>query len=691
MKADKAIKKYIHRDLSWLSFNYRVLQEAKDSSVPLYERIKFLAIYSSNLDEFFRVRIANHKNLLRAAKKTRKEVDIDPEMILTKCLKIVKQQSEEFSKIQLSIFKELQNEDIRVLRRKQLSTEQIDFIENYFNEVLIPYVQPVLLLKGKIKPFLTNGAIYLFLNMEDKEDGSSQYAILTIPTKNTTRFVRIPSKMPSIKNIILLDDVVRHCARYIFPGFLIKDTFSVKLSRDAELYIDDEYSGNLINKIKKSISKRNVGLASRLIYDRKINPEGLDYLKDAFDLDNFDAVPEGRYHNNSDFFQFPSDGLEAHMDIELKPVPYPPFIKKENIFKQIEKSDHLLYYPFHSYEPLIQFFEQAAIDKSVTHIKILQYRVAAQSRIMDALIKAVKNGKQVTAFIEIKARFDEEANLMWGEKLEAAGVKVLYSFPGLKVHAKLAIIRRVVRGKSRIYTYLSTGNFNEKTARIYTDFGFFTYDKAITNECLKIVKFLESKKLEEYEFKHLGVGTYNLKPLLKNLVNQEIKNAKEGKVAQIFLKMNSLQDKEMINLLYKASNAGVKIRLIVRGICCLLPGIKNLSKNITATSIVDRFLEHSRVFIFHNDGDEKIYISSADWMVRNLHHRIETMFPVYDPKLRRFIKVIMQFQEDDNVKSRNLGPRIENTYRENDSDLAIRSQTETYYFIKREMERLKTS
>ncbi len=682
-------KRYIHRDVSWLSFNYRVLQEAKDPNVPLFERMKFLAIYSSNLDEFFRVRIANHKALLRAGKKTREDIDFDPEEILVQCLDIVNIQQEEFSSIQENIFKELKKEGTNILRRKDLNKEQIDFVEEYFQDALIPYVQPVLLIKGKVKPFLNNGSIYLVADMTDLDDNSTQYGIVTIPSNDTPRFVELPPSNPKQRDIIILDDIVRHTIRYIFPGYKISDTYSVKLTRDAELYIDDEYSGNLISKIKKSINKRNVGPASRLIYDRKTPEEIINYLQKSFDLSDYDLLPEGRYHNNSNLFSFPTEGLEKHMDTVLTPVNYPRFENRRSIFDEIEKSDHLLYFPFHSYEPVIQFFEDAAVDKTVTHIKVIQYRVAAKSRIMDALRKAVNNGKQVTVFIEIKARFDEEANLQWGEVLEKEGVKVVYSLPGIKVHSKMALVRRVVKGVAKVYSYLSTGNFNEITANIYTDFGLFTFNPDINEECLNLIKFLESKKLEAFEFKHLGVGTYNLKPLLKSLVKTEIKNAEKGKPAKIFLKMNSLQDQEMIKLLYKASNAGVSIRLIVRGICSLVPGIKNQSENIEVTSIVDRFLEHARVFIFHNNGKEKLYLSSADWMTRNLHRRIETMFPIYDKKLHRIIKVIMQFQIDDNVKARVIGHKFENTYKETDSTLAIRSQLETYAFIKREMERLK--
>lgn len=680
---------HIHRDISWLSFNYRVLQEAKDPSVPLYERLKFLAIYSSNLGEFFRVRIANHKYILKAGSKARKGIEYDPKELIKELLGIVNKQKEEFSKIfHEQIVPELKQHGVHLLQRSDLNPEQHKYLLDFFNNNLIPYVLPIILIKGKVKPFLVNSALYLALELEDKESGAQSYAIVNVPSEHISRFVELPSPMGQ-HHIMLLDDVVRLCCKYIFPGYKIKSSFSVKLTRDAEIYIDDEYSGDLIAKIKEGISKRRVGPASRLVYDREMPKELIKFLKDSFELDNNDLLAEGRNHNNFDFMRFPDNGLEHLKDPVLEPHEFPALEKSVDIFDSIAEDEHLLYFPYHSYESVVKFFEAAADDPQVTHIKIIQYRVASKSRIMDALMKSAKNGKQVSAFIEAKARFDEEANLSWGEKLQKAGVNVFYSFPGIKVHAKIAMVRRVEPDGPKVYAYLSTGNFHETTAKIYTDFGFFTSDIRITNEAMKIFMNLEQKNLFPYDFKHLGVGQYNLRPLLKKLVEQEIENAKNGKPAKIILKMNSLQDPEMIQLLYKASGAGVKIDLIVRGICCLIPGIKGVSENICAVSIVDRFLEHARVFIFHNDGDEKIYLSSADWMTRNLHHRIESMFPIYAAAHKKFIRQIIDMQLNDNVKARSLLGDQNNDYINNDYALSTRSQIETYYYVKRVIERAK--
>jgi len=676
--------KYIHRDISWLSFNYRVLQEAKDINVPLFERLKFLAIYSSNLNEFFRVRVSNHRNLIRAGKKAIKTAGFAPGEILDEILNIVNKQQEEFSSIfENSIIPALGKYGIHIKRKTMLNDEQIEFIENFFNNNLLPFVQPVLLIATKIKPFLNNAALYLALELEDKEDKSIQYAILTIPSDHIDRFIELPHYSKDERHIILLDDIIRHCARFIFPGYNVDHTYSIKLTRDAELYIDDEYSGDLIGKIKKGLAKRNVGSASRLVYDRNISTTLLEYLKDTFDLEDIDLHAEGRYHNNFDFFGFPDFGNTHLRDLELEPLAYPLLENSKSIFDEFRDTDHLLYFPYQSYKSVIKFFEDAAEDPEVTHIKLVQYRVASESKIMDALIKAVKNGKTVSAFIEVKARFDEEANLKWGEELEKAGINVVYSFPGLKVHTKMALVRRREGAEMKIYSYLSTGNFHEKTAKLYTDFGLFTAKEEITTEAMKVFKFLESKRLEETTFMTLGVGQYNLKPLLIDSVKKETKAAAAGKPAEIILKMNSLQDEEMIDLLYEASNAGVMIKLIIRGICCLVPGVKGMSENIEAISIVDRFLEHARVFIFYNGGKEKMYLSSADWMTRNLHHRIETMFPIIDTKLRSRIKKIINIQLEDNVKARILDENASNLYRKNDLDMAIRSQLETYYFLKR--------
>ena len=684
---------YFIRDISWLSFNYRVLQEARDPAVPLFERIKFLAIYSSNLDEFFRVRIAQQRNLVRVGKKTKKQLDFEPKQLLKRTLKIVNKQQEEFSEIfEEEVIQELKSHNINLLKRKKVNEEQKEFINSYFNDNLLPFVQPVLLIKRKIRPFLNNAALYLALWMKskDKRDKEKHYAIIKIPSDHLPRFIQLPSQHNQY-DIIMLDDIVRDSAEWIFPGYDIIDSFSIKLTRDAELYIEDEFSGDLLQKIKKSLNKRNVGPASRLVYDRSMPEHLLHFLRDTFELEEYDLLPEGRYHNNFDFFKFPNFGMQHLTNTPMPPLPYVELENVVNIFTAIKKKDHLIFPPFQSYESVVRFFETAAKDRRVTHIKIVQYRVARVSRIMKALMNAVKAGKQVTVFIEVKARFDEIANLEWGEKLEAAGVNVHYSFPGVKVHSKLALVSRQEAGSNVFYSYLSTGNFHEDTAKVYSDFGLFTADTRITKEVARVFSFLETVKAPRYDFKHLLVGQFNLRQDLMRFIEEEIEHAKAGQAAGITLKMNSLQDKKMIDKLYEASQAGVKIKMIIRGICCLVPGVEGLSENIFVISIVDRFLEHARVFIFHNKGKERIYLSSADWMVRNLSYRIETVFPVYADDLREKIKTYMDIQFTDNVKARIIDEKDSNSYWKNSSDLAVRSQVETYYYIKREMENQENS
>ena len=690
MAKDNSLKsnRYIHRDISWLAFNYRVLQEAKDPNVPLLERVKFLAIYSSNLDEFFRVRVANHRNLLQVGKKTMKQLDYDPEAVLIKIQKIVSDQAVEFGEIfSKQIVPELKRNGIHLVLREDLTQEQEAFVDTYFQENLLPFVQPVLLVKEKVRPFLNNAALYLAILMKDKDDSSNQqhYGIIKIPSDHLPRFIELPTTKQG-HELIMLDDIVRHSVMWLFPGYQILNTYSIKLTRDGELYIDDEYQGDLVKKIKNSLLKRDVGPASRLVYDKTIPAHFLHYLTNVLGVEKLGLFPEGRYHNNFDFFKFPSYGMTHLKDMPLPPMQYSPLANLDSIFEAIRGKDHLIHLPYHEYEPVIQFFEHASRDPKVTHIKIIQYRVAPNSRIMDALINAVRAGKQVYAFIEVKARFDEEANLRWGEQLEKAGITVRYSFPGLKVHSKIALVRRLEGNKSQLYTYLSTGNFHEVTAKIYSDHGLFTADQKITSEVARIFSFLETVKLPNEDFKHLLVGQFNLRKTLTQLISFEIAEAKAGRPSSIVLKMNSIQDEEIIEKLYEASQAGVKIQLNIRGICCLIAGKKHLSENINAFSIVDRFLEHSRIFIFHHGGKEKIYLSSADWMERNLSFRIETCFPVYDPEIISEIKDILQIQTSDNVKSRSLNAQHLNEYNYSTSDLTIRSQHETYFYLKRKNE-----
>jgi len=545
------------------------------------------------------------------------------------------------------------------------------------------------LVGGKIKPFLSNQALYLALLLQDseKKDGDYDYALVKIPSDIFPRFLKLPPSKKGHNDVIYLDDVIRHNIRSTFPGYKILDSFSLKMTRDAELYIDNEYSGDLIAKIKKGLNKRNVGNASRMVVDREMPKKFRKFLLDVFSLDERDQLTEGRYHNNFDLFKFPHFGKDHLKDKELRPLKYYPLEQAKDIFAAIKRDDHLVHVPYHKYESVIKFFEDAANDPDVTHIKVLQYRVAKESRIMEALKRAVKNGKQVFVFIEVKARFDEEANLEWGEKLEAAGVRVNYSMPGLKVHSKMAIVRRQEGKSVKIYLYFSTGNFHEDTAKLYSDIGIFTTDDRLTKEALRVFTYLETKQLPKKKFEHLLVGTFNLKSKLIDLVEQEIAHAKKGNKAEIILKMNSLEDREMINKLYEASQSNVKIKLIVRGICSLVPGVKGISENITACGVIDRYLEHARIFIFHNNGKPKIYASSADWMVRNLHHRIETVFPIYHPHIRQQIMDIIKLHLRDNVKARIIDMKNNNKYASDKFELAVRSQLESYYYFKRNQEK----
>lgn len=680
----------IHRDISWLAFNYRVLQEAKDPRNPLFERIKFIAIYSNNLEEFFEVRVAHHRNVMRVGWKKKKEFHIDSSDILKRIISIVTKQQLEIQDIfNNQIIPELRENGINLKRRLDLDKEQLKFMEQFYRDRLQPYVQPILLDGNRTKPFLNNASIYLAVQLEytSKEKRKKRYAIVQIPTHKIERFVELPTSKKETHDLIYLDDLIRHCIQFIFPGYEIIQSYSIKLTRDAELYIDDEFDGNLLEKIRDSLKKRKVGPASRLVYDKNIPDEFLHYLMEVFELDSLDIVPEGRYHNNFDLFSFP-DFDKKHLCLKaLPPLPYPPLDNAPSLLEAMEEKDHLIYVPYHSYESVIKFFEEAARDPEVTHIKIVQYRVAKISRIMEALRQAVQAGKQVSAFIEVKARFDEAANLKWGEILEKSGVKVHYSFSGIKVHAKLALVRKKVRDSFMHYTYLSTGNFHEGTAKIYSDYGLFTIDKRITDEVVRVFSFLETRVEPQEPFKYLMVGKFNLRPGLKALISQEIQAAKNGKKARIVLKMNSLQEPKMIEQLYKASKAGVQVDLIIRGMCSLVANMPGISDNIRAISIVDRYLEHSRVFWFHHGGDELIYLSSADWMGRNLYRRVETVFPIFDDSIKSQIMEFIDIQFKDNMKARYLSYNQENEYVIQENTVPFQSQVESYYFIKRELKK----
>ena len=658
---------HIARDLSWLHFNYRVLQEAKDPSVPLLERIKFLGIYSSNLDEFFRVRVAALRSLIRLGRKTKKQMEFYPELLLQKISELVQSQQVEFSEIfQKQILPELQACNIYIRRLHELSPNQINHLEKMFEEGLIQHLQPMLIVRHKIRTFLINNALYLAVILQTKGQ-NNRYALVRIPTHKQSRFLQLPSSRPELRELILLDDVVRYFLPSLFPGYTVSGSYSIKTTRDADLQIEDEYTGNLVEKIRRSINKRNIGPTTRFVYDRKMPDNCLRFLLDALNISDEDLQPEGRYHNNFDFLKFPYFKLDHLRYPPRPPLAHPQLeAHKNSLFAAIAQQDYLLHYPYQKYDYLPRLIEQAAYDPQVTHIKLTQYRVAKDSQIIAALRLALKAGKKVLVFVEVKARFDEEANLYWAERLETWGATVLYSMPELKVHAKLLLIERLENQETQYYAYLSTGNFNEQTAQFYGDFGLFTANQNIGVEINHIFDYLQKPETKpNLRFQHLLVGQFRMRRNLANLINYEIQEAQAGRPAAMTLKLNSLQDPSMIKRLYEASKAGVKIRLIVRGICCLLPNLPQLSENIEAISLVDRYLEHARVHHFYHGGQDLVYLSSADWMTRNLYYRIECAFPIYNSQLKAEILYFLDCQWRDNLKARQIDALQQNHYRHN--------------------------
>jgi len=680
--------KYANRELSWLSFNYRVLQEAKNETVPLFERIKFLAIFSSNLDEFYRVRVAAIKSVLNMNGKSNTKLS----SLLRKIYDEVDKQQNEYGTIIKEIFLELETHNIFLLNIKKVGKSQTEFIANYFNQNVRPLTQPTLISGKRLNIFLNNKIIYLAVKLSTIKKNNSQaakkgrkifkYAIVKIPSDTLPRFVELPEENEK-RFVIFLDDILKLNLGSLFPGYKVEEFYSVKLTRDAELYIDDEFSGNLLEKIRKSLNKRNIGAPTRFLYDSKIPKDFLKILRKEFDLKKEDLIPGGEYHNLNDLFTFPTFNLEELLYKKQPSLSVPDFDTLNKMFDVIDKKDVFLHYPYHSYDYVIKFLNEASVDPEVKSIKITLYRTASNSKIIGALIDAAKMGKKVTVFVEVKARFDEEPNFIKADKLKKAGIKILYSFPGLKVHAKICLISKLKEGNNKIYAYLSTGNFNEDTAKFYSDFGLFTSNNEIVGELKKVFGFL-SNKSEKPKFNNILAAPFNLRKEFNKKINREISFAKMGNPAKIILKLNSLEDKKIIRKLYEASNAGVEIIIIVRGICCLVPGIKELSENIKVISIVDRYLEHARIYYFLNGGSEEIYLSSADWMKRNLDRRVEIAFPITDKSVKETLRKILEFQMGDNVKARIINEAQDNQFVNSTTSIKIRSQIETYKYLAKE-------
>jgi len=655
----------INRELSWLAFNERVLQEAEDKSVPLIERIKFLGIFSNNRDEFFRVRVATLKRVLRHQKKAEELMGENPALLLDKIQKTVIDQQNKFEIVYQDILKELNRKKISILNEKQLSKQQGVFVKNHFKEKVMPSLFPIMLDPSAPFPYLKDKSGYLIVKLgRTGNEKKSKFALIEIPTELQTRFVVLPKEKEN-NYIILLDDVIRYCLEDIFQNFEHDyfEAYNIKLTRDAEIDMDNDISKSFIEKISKGLKARKKGQPVRLVYDSKISPDILEFIMKKIRLGKEDnPIPGGRYHNFKDFMSFPNVGTVDLIYKKIQPLKHPDLVNQKSIFKVIKEKDVLVTYPYQSFDHIIDLLREASIDPKVQSIKITLYRVAKNSNVVKALINAIKNGKSVTAVIELQARFDEESNIFWANKLQEEGAKVIYGVPGLKVHSKMFSIARKENGKINYYTHIGTGNFNGDTSKVYTDHSLLTSDNRITEEVEKVFAFYEDN-FKSGAYKHLLVSPFFMRKRLVQLINQEIRNAKAKKDASITLKLNNLVDPEMIKKLYEASSEGVKIKLIVRGICSLVAGVKGLSDNIEAISIVDKFLEHSRVFIFCNAGDEKYFISSADWMTRNLDHRSEVAVPIYDKTIQLQLKKIIDTLWKDNTKARILGSKQNNEYR----------------------------
>jgi len=679
---------YVNRDISWLSFNFRVLQEAMDKTLPLYERIKFLAIYSNNTEEFYQVRVSYYKQMLRHEKEFPRQHfrDVNPASIIRHINEIVTNQQSIFHLIfEDEILPALRKNNIIVVNEHdELSRAQLDFISDVFHSTILTSIQPVLLVKRKVRPFLKTGHPYLAMEMVSRDSKESKrmkrYGIAKIPTDhNISRFIELPGEGDK-HYIMFVEDVIMRHIDAIFPGYQVKNWYSLKLTRDADMEYDDYEGDDLIDAIDRIRSVRSVGQPNRFQYDRAMPQKLLNYLISSFHISKDLLVMGGSRHNFRDFFSFPNP-VYPKLEIEpLPPIPIPALANlKKPIAGQIGKKDYMLSVPYQPFEHYLRFLREASTDPTVKEIKATQYRVSDHSVVVNSLIAAAENGKKVTVFVELKARFDEEANLKWANEMTKARIRIIYSIPKLKVHAKIALIIRKKGSKHGDQAYLGTGNFNEKTARLYGDHGLFTSNPEVVKEVKDLYKHLEDQKIRP-KFKHILVPGFNMVTSFIQMIDLEIENVKNGQIGYILLKMNGLQDGEMVNSLYRASEAGVKVDLIVRGVCTLKTG-QPYSKNIRVIRIVDRYLEHARIFVFLNNGEHQIYMGSADWMKRNLRRRVECVFPVYDPDLKKEILDILHIQLSDNVKACELDVRLSNN-RIVTKGPDIRAQMATYEYFK---------
>ncbi|TAH01801.1 MAG: polyphosphate kinase 1 [Sphingobacteriales bacterium] len=675
----------LNREISWLYFNDRVLQEAADHSVPLIERIKFLAIFSSNLDEFYRVRVATLNRLAIVVSKVKEELGYNPKKTLNQIKNIVVKQEKKFNGLYADIIKELAENKIFIINDIQLNVTRGQFVKEHFREHILPTIVPIIIDEKAPFPELRDRVIYLLVKLIKTDDKISKpqikHALIEIP-KTLNRFLVLP-ETNKLKFIILLDDVIRYCLDEIFFIFDYNqiEAHSLQITRDAELDLDKTVSDKFVDLLTKSIQKRKKGKPMRLLYDSEMPIDMLSLVVNKLNLHSESLIPGNRYHNFKDFISFPNVGDETLEYKKILPLPVNGLSIQKGMFQLIKRRDYLVNFPYQSFDYIIHFMREAAIDPKVTEINITLYRLAENSKIINALINACRNGKKVNCLVELKARFDETANIYWTNRLQEEGVNVNYGITGYKVHTKICLITRIEKGEPVFYANLATGNYNEKTARIYCDHSLFTADKRITTELHKVFDALSKKTLSK-DYKHLVVSPLETRPKLFTLIDTEIDNAKAGKIAYIILKMNSLADELTIKKLYTASNAGVKIKLIIRGMCCLVPGKVGFSENIEVISIIDKFLEHARIWIFANHDKEKIFLLSADLMTRNLDHRVEVGFPIYDKNIKEEIRQMVDIQLMDNTKSREINQLNNNKYHKNNIKIKYRTQIDTYNYLK---------
>ena len=680
--------RYFKRDISWLSFNYRVLLEAEDDTLPLYERINFISIYSSNLEEFYKIRVADHKAIATGAAHSDEESVQSAIQLVTEINEEVNRQLEERIRIyEQKILPALRQHHIIFYQSRNVEPFHKEFLRRFFREEIFPYLSPVPVSKDKVISFLRDNRLYLAVRLHSKgtlpgDPDHTQYFVMKLPYSKVPRFIELP-KQDKNYYLMFIEDIIKANIDTIFPGYDVDSSYCIKISRDADILIDESANtSEIIEQVKTKVKKRKIGAVCRFVYDRAMPDDFLDFLVDAFHIQRDELVPGDKHLNLEDLRHLPNPNKSLHSLEKPKPMKLTILDERESIFRYVEKKDLLLHYPYHSFEHFIHFLYEAVHEPTVREIMVTQYRVAENSAVINTLIAAAQNGKKVTVFVELKARFDEENNLATAEMMKAAGINILFSLPGLKVHAKVALVlRRDKQGhKLPSYAYISTGNFNEKTATLYADCGLFTCNPVLVNDLHNLFRTFQGK--ENPVFHRLLVARFNLMPELNRLIDHEIELAKSGKQGRIILKMNALQDPAMIERLYEASQAGVKIDLIVRGICCLIPGRK-YSRNIRVTRIVDTFLEHARVWYFGNGGKPKLFLGSPDWMRRNLYRRIEAVTPILDPDLKRELSDMLSIQLSDKRKACFVDDHLRNRWKSaRPQKEKIRSQYTFYEYLK---------